>query len=79
MQAKIEERVLRRIGHVLCMDSNRPTKKITLGWYTTSVPPAPERKARHGTIEYWRKLLREDGADADSIERLVCDKGNGEK
>ena len=52
MQARIEERVLRWIGHVLRMDNNRPTKQITLGWYTPSVTPTPQRKARHGTIEY---------------------------
>ena len=74
MQARIEERVLRRIGHVLRMDNNRPTKQITLGWYTPSVTPTPRRKARHGTIEYWRKLLREAGLDADSVEHLVCNK-----
>ena len=75
MQAKIEERVLRRIGHVLRMDNNRPTKQITLGWYAPLITPTPERKPRHGTIEYWRKVLREAGLDADSIEYLVSDKG----
>ena len=50
MQARIEERVLRRIGHVLRMDNNRPTKQITLGWYTPLATPTPQRKARHGTI-----------------------------
>ena len=50
MQAKIEERVLRRIGHVLRMDNNRSTKQIMLGWYLPSVTPTPERKTRHGTI-----------------------------
>ena len=75
MQAKIEERVLRRIGHVLRMDNNRPMKQITLGWYAPPVAPTPERKQRHGTIEYWRKLLRDAGLDADSVEYLVSDKG----
>ena len=79
MQAKIEERALRRMGHVLRMDNNRPTKQITLGWYTPPVTPILERKARHGTIEYWRKLLREAGLDADSVEHLVCDKGKWRK
>ena len=65
MQAKIEERVLRLVGHVLHMDNNHPTKQITLGWYTPSVTPTPERKARHGTIEYWKRLPREAGLDAD--------------
>ena len=75
MQAKIEERVLRRIGHVLRMDNNRPTKQMTLGWYAPPVTPTPERKLRHGTIEHWRKVLREAGFDVDSIEYLVPDKG----
>ena len=75
MQAKIEERVLRRIGHVLRMDNNHPTKQITLGWYAPPVILRPERKPRHGTIEYWRKVIREAGLDADSTEYLVSDKG----
>ena len=75
MQAKIEERVLRRIGHVLRMDNKRPTKQKTLGWYAPLITPTPERKPRHGTIEYGRKVLREAGLDADSIEYLVSDKG----
>ena len=75
MQGKMEEGVLRRICHVLHMDNNRPTRQITLGWYTLSITPTPERKAKHGTIKYWRKLLREAGVDADSVEHLVCDKG----
>ena len=75
MQAKIEERVLRRIGNFLRMDNNRPTKQITLDLYAPPVILRPERKQRHGTIEYWRKVLREAGLDADSIEILVCDKG----
>ena len=52
MQAEIEERVLRQIGHVLCMDNNCRMTEITLGWYAASVTPTPERKARHGTMEY---------------------------
>ena len=74
MEAKIEERVLRRIGHVQRMDNNRPTKRITLGWYVLPVTPTPQRKPRHGTLEYWRKILYDAGLDADSIEHLVCDR-----
>ena len=75
MQAKIEERVLRRIGHILRMDNNRPMKQITIRWYAPPVTPTPESKPRHSTIAYWRKVLREAGLDADSIEYLVSDKG----
>ena len=74
MEAKVEERVLRRIGHVLRMDNNRPTKRITLGWYVPPVTPTPQRKPRHGTLEYWRKILYDAGLDADSIEHLECDR-----
>ena len=79
MQVKIEERVLRRIGHVLQIDHNRLTKQITLGWHAPTVKPTPERKPRHGTIEYWRKVLRQAGLDADAIKGLVCDKGKWRK
>ena len=41
IQAKIEERVLRRIGHVLRMENNRLTKRITLGWYVAPMIPTP--------------------------------------
>ena len=71
MQAKIEERVLRNIGHVLRTDNNRPTKQMTLGWYAPPVTLTPERKPRHGTIEYWRKVIREAGLDADSIIVII--------
>ena len=42
LQAKIEESVLRRIGHVLRMENTRPTKRVTLGWYVPPVTPTPE-------------------------------------
>ena len=51
LQAMIEERVLRRIGHVLRMENTRPTKRVTLGWYVPPVTPTPERKPRHGILE----------------------------
>ena len=74
MEAKIEERALRRIGHVLRMENTRPTKRITLGWCVPPVTPTPQRKPRHGTLDYWRKILYDAGLDADSIEHLVCDR-----
>ena len=76
LQAKIEERVLQRIGHVLRMENTRPTKRVTLDWYVPPVTPTPERKPRHGTLEYWRNILNEAGLDADSIEHLVWDRSN---
>ena len=75
LQARIEERVLRRIGHVLRMENTRPTKRVTLGWYVPTVTPTPERKPRHGTLG-WRKILNEAGLDADPVEHLVCDRSN---
>ena len=74
MAAKIEERVLRKIGHVLKMENNRPTKRIALGWYVPPVTPTPQRKPKHGTLEYWRKIIYDAGLYADSIEHLVCDR-----
>ena len=74
MEDKIEERVLRRIGHVLRMENNHPTKLITLGWYVPPVTPTPQRKPRHGMLEYWRKIFYDAGLDADLIEHLVCDR-----
>ena len=59
LQARIEERVLRKIGPVLKMEDTRPTKRATLGWHVPPVTPTPERKPRHGSIEYWRKILHE--------------------
>ena len=51
MQAKNKERVLRRIGHVLGMESTRPTKRVTLGWFVPPVTPTPQRNPRCRTIE----------------------------
>ncbi len=74
MQAKIEERVMRRIGHILRMEKNHPTKRITLGWYVPLLATTPQRRPRHGRLEYWRKVLNEAGLDPDAIEPLVCDR-----
>ena len=67
LQAKIEERVMRRIGHILRMENNHPTKWITLGWYVPLLATTPQRRRRRGTLEYWRKVLNEAGLDPDSI------------
>ena len=58
------------------MENTRPTKRVTLGWYVPPVTPTPERKPRHGTLEYWRKILNEAGLDTDSVEHLVWDRSN---
>ena len=58
------------------MENTHPTKRVTLGWYVPPVTPTPERKPRHGTLEYWRKILNEAGLDADSVEHLVWDRSN---
>ena len=76
LQAKIEERVLRRIGYVLRLENARPTKRVTFGLYVPPVTPTSERKPRHGTLEYRRKTLNEAGLDADSREHLVWDRSN---
>ena len=44
LQAKIEERVMQRIGHVLRMENTHPTKRVTLGWCVPPVTSTPERK-----------------------------------
>ena len=75
LQAKMERRVMRRTGHVLRLDNNRPTKQTTLGWYTPPVTPLPQRKLRHSTIEYWRKITSAARLDANSFEHFVCGKG----
>ena len=58
-------------------ENTRLTKRVTLGWYVPPVTTTPERKPRHGTLEYWRKILNEAGLDADSVEHLVWDRSNG--
>ena len=73
MQAKIEERVMRRISHILRMENNHPTKRITLGWYVPLLATTPQRRPRRGTLGYWRKVPNEAGLDPDAIEPLVCD------
>ena len=74
LQAKIQERVLRRISHVLRMENAGPTKRVTLGWYAPLVTQTPEKKPRLGTLEYKRKILIEAVLGADSIEYLVWDR-----
>ena len=38
--------------------------------------PTPERKPKHGTLEYWGKILKDVGLYADSIEHLVLDRSD---
>ena len=58
------------------MESTRSTKRVTLGCYVQPVTPTPERKPRHRTLEYWRKILNEVGLDAGLIENLMWDQSN---
>ena len=75
MDAKIEERILRRIGHVTRMENNRPTKQTTLGWYVPPVTLMPQTKPRHGMLEYWRKIIYGGFIE---IGRLECAVGHVE-
>ena len=63
---------MRRIGHILRMENNHPTKRITLGWYVPLLATTPQRRPRLGTLEYWRKVLNEVGLDP--IKPLVCER-----
>ena len=67
MQAKIKERVMRRIGHIQRMENNHPTNQITLDCYVPLLATTPQKRPRRGTLEYWRKVLNEAGLDPDSI------------
>ena len=68
MLTKIATRTLSRIGHILCMPNERPTKRIILG--TWDHEPDVRGGLKRGTLWYWRKLLGEAGIDWTNTENL---------
>ena len=70
LAAKIEIRVLQRIGHVLRMEDTRMTKRITLGWKPCTANPA-NRKSAQETMSYWRATLRDAGIDPEEAGVLA--------
>ena len=73
MQMKVEERSLRRIGHVLRMENTRLTKRVTMGWPGENIKDW-HHKQKQTTIGYWRKILKDGGKDPDLIETLASDR-----
>ena len=71
---KIEKRVLERIGHVFRMEDGRLVKSMVLGWVEQLERWARVPGGRRKTVLYWRRLLREAGADVTRIGVLAADR-----
>lgn len=71
---KIEKRVLERIGHVVRMGNERLTKAAVFGWYEGLEGTEKMRGKKRKTVLYWKKMLKECGADWTDVERLCSDR-----
>ena len=71
---KVEKRILERIGHVMRMEDDRMTKAAVLGWVTELEKWQKPRGRRRKTLCYWKKLLREAGADWTNLKALTEDR-----
>ena len=52
------------------MDNSRTAKQVTLGWYQKD----GIREGQQGTVQYWRKIIREAGVDSENVEMHVWDR-----
>ena len=71
---KIEKRVLQRIGHILRMENDRPTKAAVFGWLTDLEQHPKRRGKSRKTIFYWKKLISEAGWDWKNIDDKAKDR-----
>lgn len=71
---KIEKRTLQRIGHILRMSNDRPTKAAVLGWLEKleGRPKCPGKKRK--TLLYWKKILKEAGIEWTTADELAADR-----
>ena len=60
---KVEKRTLERLGHVLRMDGQRPTKIAVLGWLTELEKLPKTRGSKRKKLLIWQKLLKEAGVN----------------
>ena len=60
---KVEKRTLERLGHVLRMDGQRPTKIAVLGWLTELEKLPKTRGSKRKKLLFWQKLLKEAGVN----------------
>ena len=74
LQWKIEKRSLQRIGHILRMSDNRPTKAAVFGWLEKleGRPKCPGKKRK--TLLYWKKILKEAGIERTRADELAADR-----
>ena len=70
----MELRSLQRIGHVMRMANDRPTKKAILGWLSALENTPRNRKKSRITPQYRRRLVREAGLDPTELDRLTENK-----
>ena len=74
LHLKIEKRILKRMGHVLKMLDERPSKIAVLGWFAElkkwEKTPGKKRK----TIIYWKRLLTEANSDWTDAGRMAQDR-----
>ena len=74
LQWKIEKRSLQRIGHILRMSDNRPTKAAVFGWLEKleGRPKCPGKKRK--TLLYWKKIQKEAGIEWTRADELAADR-----
>ena len=71
---KVEKRVLERVGHVMRMSDDRVVKAMVLGWWSQLEGERKMLGWKRKTILYWKKLVREAGADWTRIGQLTSDR-----
>ena len=69
VEAKVEKRVLERIGHVMRMGDERMTKAVVLGWYEGLEGRAKRAGRKRKTVLYWRRVLMEAGVKPMEVEK----------
>ena len=63
IRRKVEKRTQKRIGQVLRIDSQKPTKIAVLGWLTELEKWPKTRGKKWKTLLHWQKLLKEAGVN----------------
>jgi len=79
VEAKVEKRVLERIGHVMRMGDERMTKAIVLGWYEGLEGRAKRAGRKWKTVLYWRRVLVEARVEPMEMEKRTRDRTESRK
>ena len=75
VRAKVEKRVLERVGHVMRLEDGCMVKSVTLGWLEDLEQyPEKAKGKKRKTLLYWKKMIREAGLDYTKIGEYTEDR-----